>query len=104
MERATRQFKTSFGSEVTVKEFLTERENRQLMETLSGSITINAEGKAESSANTGTFLKYQDEMVNLWLMKLNGYTEGIINLFLELPRARNQAISSHLALPEKKWP
>ena len=31
-------------------------------------------------------MKYQDELVNVWVIELNGYSEGIINLFLELRR------------------
>ncbi len=63
--------------EVELKTYLTERENRELVKILSGSFKVAGDGKVEAQqADTDTILSYQDKLVEIWVVSVDGKTEG----------------------------
>jgi len=82
MERETTVIETKFGkNKIAIKSFLTELENRELIKILSPSFNLEG-GEAKAKTDTATLIAYQDKLIEIWVVSIDGEKEKILDKVL----------------------
>jgi hypothetical protein len=101
MERETKSLETKVGKhKVEIKTYLTERENRELIKVLSPTIKME-DGSVKNEANTETFLAYQDKLIEVWIVSVDGKKEGIKEEMLEWRKADFKEVIDFISANDK---
>lgn len=82
--RETKIIETEFGkNKISIKTYLTEKENREIIKIVSGSIQMK-DGKLSDNVETDILIKYQDKLIEIWVVDIDGNSENITEKMLEM--------------------
>lgn len=69
---------------VKIKTFLTERENRGLVQILSANYSFSGEGEAKAeNIKSDVLLEYQNKLIEVWITEIDGKTDNMLEAMLD---------------------
>lgn len=91
MERETKEIKLENGKVFRIKTYLTEYENRELLKAISNSVVIK-DGEATQNADTETMIAYQDKLIELYIVDIDGSKENMLDTMLNMSKKDFKAV------------
>lgn len=106
-ERPTKEITTSGGHKVVLKEWITGREDRELVSILLRDIEMTQRGKEQEFAGfkVGIAEEAENKAIELVVISVDGKTENIVDAVLDLPSAdydKIKAAINEITKPSKK--
>lgn len=96
MEREKKSFNTPSGKEVIVRTYITGREANTIKAEMLKNMKLDLAGNRSGEVSGDVLIEQEKKLLNILVISIDGKTENVIEMILDLPNSDYQSIIKEL--------